>query len=166
MKPPAIALEDIRALGEPCLRLTVPESWQDANAHMNIRWYVVIFDDAGDVLHDRLGLTPGFHRANQTGTMDLEHHINYVGEVMPGEEVSVYVRYVAASEKRLHYLMFLVNESRGRLAAIFECMNAFADLKTRRLAPFPRKTALRISAAIQQHERLHWAPPVSGAMKA
>jgi hypothetical protein len=44
---------------------------------MNMRWYVAIFDDAGDELHERVGLTPEFHRAHQTGTVDLEHHTHF-----------------------------------------------------------------------------------------
>lgn len=29
---------------------------------MNMRWYLAIFDDAGDILHLRLGVTPEYHR--------------------------------------------------------------------------------------------------------
>jgi acyl-CoA thioester hydrolase len=165
VKPPSLAVESIRELGEPYLRLTVPENWQDGNGHMNVRWYMVIFDDAGDVLHERTGLTPAYHREHTTGTMDLEHHFHFVGEVMPGETVSVYVRYVAKSAKRLHYLMFLVNETRRKLAAIFECINAFVDLKSRRTAPFPEVATERMASEIESHARLDWPPPVCGAMK-
>ena len=164
MKPPSLAVESIRSLGEPYLRLTIPESWQDSNGHMNVRWYMVIFDDAGDVLHERLGLTPEFHREHGSGTMDLEHHFNFLGEVMPGETVSVYARYVAASPKRLQYQLFLVNETRGKLAAIFECINAFTDLKTRRMAAFPEMVVRRMSQEIQAHSQLSWPAPVCGAM--
>lgn len=166
MKPPRIAIEKILALGSPCLRVTVPESWADSNGHMNIRWYIVVFDDAGDDLHERIGLTPDFHRRHRTGTMDLEHHTNFVNEIMPGESVAVYARLVARSPKRLHYLMFLVNETKGKLAAIFECMNAFADLTIRKTAPFPAEIQAKIDAWLDRDANLDWPPPVSGAMQA
>src|ERR1700726_3010406 len=134
MKPPPVAVESILVLEPPALRTLVPDSWVDANAHMNMRWYVALFDDAGDELHERIGLTPEFHRRHQTGTVDLEHHTHFLNEVMPGDCIAVYIRLVARSSKRLHYLMFLVNETRGKLAAIFECMNAFADLTIRKTA--------------------------------
>jgi acyl-CoA thioester hydrolase len=166
LKPPAIAIGKILALGPPCLRLTVPESWVDSNGHMNIRWYIAVFDDAGDDLHARIGLTPDFHRKHRTGTMDLEHHTHFVNEIMPGDRVVVYARLVARSPKRLHYLMFLVNETKGKLAAIFECMNAFADLTIRKTAPFPAEILVKIDDWLERNVSLDWPPPVSGAMQA
>ena len=75
-------------------------------------------------------------------------------------------RLVARSAKRLHYLMFLVNESHGKLAAIFECMNAFTDLSIRRTAPFPTEIAGKIDAWLARDTALDWPAPGSGAMQA
>lgn len=166
MKPPEIPFEKILTLAPPCLRMTVPDAWRDDNGHMNVRWYVAIFDDASDVLHADLGLTPEYHRGHGSGTFDLEYHVQFLSEVMPGEQVAVYVRYVAQSAKRLHYVMFLVNESRGRLAATLECLNAFADLKVRRTAPWPAEAAARIAAGVEASHRLDWPAPLCGAMQA
>jgi len=166
VKPPALAVESIPALRPPSLRIAVPNAWADTNGHMNMRWYVALFDDAGDELHERVGLTPVFHRARRTGTVDLEHHTNFLNEVMPGHTVAIYSRLVARSPKRLHYLMFLVNETTGKLAAIFECMNAFLDLQTRRAAPFPPEVLARIDAWLERDSKLDWPPPVSGSMQA
>jgi acyl-CoA thioester hydrolase len=165
MKPPSIPLEKILALEPVCLRLTVPESYRDPNGHMNMRWYIAIFDDAGDHLYLRLGLTPEYHRQHGTGTFDLEHHTHFLSEVVPGDRVAVHVRIVAQSARRMHYLMFMVNETRGKLAAIFECMTAFADLKVRRTAPFPREIAAKIEADVAAGATLDWPAPVCGAMQ-
>jgi acyl-CoA thioester hydrolase len=165
MRPPAIPLEKITALEPACLTMTIPESYRDENGHMNMRWYLAIFDDAGEVLHERLGLTPEYHRAHRTGTVDLEHHVHYISEVMPGERVSVYVRCVAWTPKRLHYLMFMVNETTGRLSAIFECINAFLNAIERKTAPFPPEIAAKVAEAVSYGARLNWPPPVCGAMR-
>ncbi len=165
MRPPQIPLDKVIGLQPVCLRFTVPESYRDDNGHMNMRWYLAIFDDAGEVLHERLGLTPAYHRAHGTGTVDLEHHVHYLSEVMPQDEVAVYVRCVAWSPKRLHYLMFMVNESRRRLASIFECINAFMNAVERKTAPFPPEVAEKISAAVAAGAALDWPPPVCGAMQ-
>jgi acyl-CoA thioester hydrolase len=158
MKPPVIPLENIRLLDPPCLRMRVPAAYADANGHMNMRWYVAIFDDAGDELHARLGI--------HEGTVDLEHHTWFVSEVLPGDEISVYARLVAHSPKRVHYLMFLVNETRSRLAAVFECMNACLDRHLRKTVPFPPEIAARVAALEAAHESLDWRPPVCGAIEA
>jgi acyl-CoA thioester hydrolase len=166
VKPAPIALELITALAPASLRVVVPASWADANGHMNMRWYVVLFDDAGDELHERMGLTPGFHASHRTGTVDLEHHTNFLHEVMPGDSVAVYSRLVARSARRVHYVMFLVNESKGKLAATFECMNAFLDLNTRKTTPFPPEIGEKIDHWLADTSALAWSPPVSGAMRA
>ncbi len=165
MKPPDVALDNILALHPPSLRTVVPESWADTNGHMNMRWYIALFDDAGDELHERIGLTPAFHRLHGTGTVDLEHHTHFLREVMPGDAVTVYSRLVARSPKRVHYLMFLVNETTGKLAAIFECMNAFLDAKVRRTAPFPPGIQQKIDEWLDRDTRLSWPAPVSGSMQ-
>jgi len=165
VKPPVIPLEEITALEPCCLRLTIPDAYRDENGHMNMRWYLAIFDDAGEVLHERLGLIPEYHRVRRTGTVDLEHHIHFLSEVMPLDRVAVYVRCVASSPKRLHYLMFMVNETRGRLASIFECINAFMNATERKTAPFPQEIAERIAEAVAGGASLDWPPPVCGAMR-
>ena len=166
MKPPGIPLEKIVALAPACLHMVVPEAYRDENGHMNMRWYLAIFDEAGDTLHERIGLTRDYHRQHGTGTFDLEHHLHFLSEVNPGEGISVYMRFVARSPKRLHYLMFMVNETRGQLASIFECMNAFVDFGTRKTAPFPAEIAGRIDSILEAHRKLDWPAPVSGSMQA
>jgi acyl-CoA thioester hydrolase len=166
MKPPRVPLEKILALGPPCFEMTVPEEYRDQNGHMNMRWYLGIFDDAGDRMYLTLGLTPEYHRAHGTGSFDLEHHLHFLSEVMPADRLAVYARFVGLTAKRMHYLLFMVNETRGALASIFECVNSFADLSTRKTAPYPPDIAATIAARVAAHSRLDWPPPVCGAMHA
>ena len=166
MKPPPIPLEKIEALEPVCLRATVPDSYRDSNGHMNVRWYIALFDDAGDTLHDWMGLTPTYHAAHGTGTFDLEYHVNFISEVLPGEQTAIYVRLVAYSAKRLHYVMFLVNATRRKLAATLECINSFADLRNRRTAAWPAEVAAKLAAAVEADRCLDWTAPLSGTMRA
>jgi acyl-CoA thioester hydrolase len=166
MKPPIVPLDKVSELAPACLRMTVPETYRDENGHMNMRWYLAIYDDAGYPLQERLGLSQEYHAQHGTGGFDLEHHIHYLREVLPGDEVSVYARLVQRTGKRIHYLMFLVNETRGTLASIFECVNSFADMRARRTAPYPPDIAARIDAVIARHASLEWPAPVCGVMRA
>jgi acyl-CoA thioester hydrolase len=165
MRPPAIPIDKITALAPACLRMTVPAEWADFNGHMNMRWYLAVYDDAGDVWHDRMGLTAEFHKPRNTGTVDFEHHIHFLNEVMPGDTIAVYVRVAAFTPKRVHYLLFMVNETRGKLASIFECMNGFMDRTLRKTAPFPAEIAGRLQAEAEKSEALDWPPPLCGAMR-
>jgi acyl-CoA thioester hydrolase len=163
MKPPAIPLEQITALTF-LLRVVVPPEYQDENRHMNVRGYMAIFDDAGYPLVAGFGITPDYHAAHGTGGFDLEHHLHYLNEVHIGDTVAVYSRLHSRSAKRVHYMMFMVNETRATVAATFECVNSFADLAQRRTAPYPPEIAARIDAQLAHDQALAWALPLCGVM--
>jgi acyl-CoA thioester hydrolase len=97
--------------------------------------------------------------------MDLEHHTWFVSEVLAGSQLCIYARMVARSAKMMQYLMFMVNETTGRVAAHFECVNALVDLQERKTAPYPAEIAARIDALLAEQNQLDWSPPVSGAMR-
>ena len=165
MKPPPVALKDVRSC-ELLLTLDIPPAFEDENGHMNVRHYLSVFDDAGYPLVAALGMTPEFHRAHGTGAFDLEHHMHFLNEVRVEDRVSVYGRLVGASSKRIHYVMFMVNDTRDLLAAVFECVNSFADLRQRRTAPYPPEVAQAIHEMLARHQALNWEPPLCGVMSA
>jgi len=163
MKPPQLALEDITAL-RPLARVTVPPDYRDLNDHMNVRYYMAIFDEAGYPMYDILGLTLDFLKPRNGGGFDLEHHLSYLNEVLIGDEVAVYLRMVRRTAKRMHYLMFMVNATRGQLAAIFECVNSYADLSARKTAPWPPEIAVMLDKLVAESDALTWPAPVCGVM--
>jgi acyl-CoA thioester hydrolase len=165
MKPPTISTSDVTTL--PFVyTLTIPDAYRDENGHMNMRWYLHIYDDAGYPLFALFGLTPEYHQQHGTGGYDLEHHIHYLREIYAEDTVEVYARVLARSAKRVHYMMFMVNQTQGTVASTFECVNAFADLSVRRMAPFPDDVASRIDGVIAQHRLLDWEAPTCGSMGA
>ena len=115
-------------------------------------------------MFDLFGLSEQHYRDNRAGGFDLEHHIHYLNEVHIGDSVACYGRLLDRSAKRLHYMLFMVNETRGLLASTFECVNSYADLTTRRTAPYPPHIAAQIDAMLTTHQELTWIPPVCGSM--
>ena len=126
----------------------------DHFGHMNVRWYLSIYDEAGDNMYLLYGQTPAYYREYQAGGFDLEHHIRYLAEVRIGDTIAVRARLLNRTAKRIHYMMFMVNETRGVLSSTFECVNSHADLKQRRTAPYPDFIAQQIDAFIEQHRQL------------
>lgn len=165
MKPQPIAVEDVRQTMH-VYQTTIPPEYEDSNGHMNVRYYMAIFDDAGYPMIREFGLTPEYLEARGEGGFDLEHHLHYLNEVHIGDNVSVYVRIVGLTLKRVHYLMLMVNESRDNVAAIFECVNSYADLRARKTAPYPPEIAARMRAVLEHHQALAWDAPVCGVMSA
>lgn len=164
-RPPTITPEQLESL--PIVyRAVIPPEYRDHMDHMNVRWYMVLYDEAGDEMYKLYGQTMEYYREYGTGGFDLEHHIRYLAEVRIGDTVSIRARLLARTAKRLHYMMFMVNETRGVVASTFECVNSHADLKQRRTAPYPDFIAAQIDTLIAQHSQLDWDAPVIGGMGA
>lgn len=161
--PPTISLGQLAPL-PAVYRAVIPPAYEDQNGHMNMRWYLAVYDEAGDAMYPMLGLTADYFASSGMGGFDLEHHLWYPAEVRIGDTVVIRARILARSAKLFHYLMFMVNETRGVLSSLFECVHAHADLRQRRTAPFPPQVAARIDALIAAHHALTWPAPVSGSM--
>jgi acyl-CoA thioester hydrolase len=166
VKPPHLTPEQIRESGPPCYETVARAEWTDRNDHVNIRYLVAVFDDAGDAFYPTVGLGDADHRGRASGTMDLEHHIHFVREVRCGDRLAIYLRIVGVGLKRFHYVMFLVNQSTGQVSSIFECVNTFVDLATRKTAPWPDDVRSALLALLERHNALSWQPPVCGSMSA
>jgi acyl-CoA thioester hydrolase len=166
VKAPHLTSEQIQELKPPCYQTVARPEWTDRNQHVNIRYFAAVFDDAGDAFYPAVGLGDCDHRSRRSGTMDLEHHTHFIHEVRPGDRLAVYLRIVGVSVKRFHYLMFLWNESTGRLASIFECVNTFVDLTGRRSAPWPEEIRAALESLRDRHRGLPWAAPACGSMSA
>ena len=70
----------------------LPE-WIDWNGHMNLAYYVVLFDRATDLLFDELGLGLDYRRIEEKGTFVVETHIRYERELLVGEGEEVRQRF-------------------------------------------------------------------------
>ena len=152
VKPPRLTSEQIQELGQPCYETVARAEWIDRNDHVNIRYFVTVFDDAGDAFYPAVRLGDAGHRSRESGTMDLEHHTHFVREVRLGDRLAVYLRIVGVGPKRFHYVMFLLNQSTRELAAIFECVNTFVDLNGERVLPGRRMFAQRCCRSLRHTE--------------
>ena len=58
----------------------------------------------------------------------------------------------------------MVNETHDRLASTIEALVAYADLRVRRIAPFPPELTARLNEMLTEHAAIDWQPPLSGIM--
>src|SRR5262245_9079791 len=102
MRSPTLSLDLLVPLPVVYQRV-IPLEYRDAMDHMNVRWYMVLYDEAGDQMYQLYGQTPEYFRANQAGGFDLEHHVRYLAEVRIGDTVAIRARLLNRTAKRLHY---------------------------------------------------------------
>lgn len=146
-------------------RKTIPADYQDLMGHMNIRWYFDLFARSGRKFFKFHGLDEDYFRDGQFGVFALKHFIQYYAEVHVGHAVAIHARLVARSDRRFHFILFMINETTGQLASTFEALITHADLKIRRAAPMPVEITEKFDATLAELQTLDWEPPVSGAIK-
>lgn len=133
-------------------------AWIDGNDHMNMAYYVVMFDLATDVIWDALGIGIAYKRATRCGTFAAEAHILYEQEMRVGERGRVHSRLLGADSKRLHVTHELYRETDGKRAAAQEFLFLHVDLEARRVIPWPAEIFGRLQEGVRAHAAL---PPLT-----
>ena len=146
-------------------RQIIPPEYRDEMGHMNVRWYLSLFDEGGWAFFDDLGMTRAYYAANDAGAFALKQFIHYLAEVHIGETVAVHMRVLGRSARRIHSMGYLVNETTGRIAATIEELGSHADLSTRRTSAFPEQIAAQIDARLARDQALSWASQTSGVIQ-
>ncbi len=146
-------------------RATIPETYLDAMGHMNVRWYLALFDEAAMGFFASFGLTHTYFVEEKSGVFALQQFIHYRAEVHVGERVAIRARILGRSAKRIHFMYFMINETTGKLACTVETLTSHADLNARRTSPFPAHIAAKIDAILTKNNHLDWNAPISGAIK-
>jgi acyl-CoA thioester hydrolase len=130
---------------------TVRPEWIDYNGHMNVAYYVLVFDHATDALFDALGLGADYRHETELSLFAVESHILYTRELALGDPVRVESRILGVDGKRLHFGHEMLH---GWRAATIELMAVHVDLATRRTAPFPADRLAAIEQAAAAHAAL------------
>jgi acyl-CoA thioester hydrolase len=146
------------------LRMAIPPEWEDRNGHVNVQFYVALYELGGWVVLEQAGVDEAWFEQRNISVFDLEHHVRYRSEVLTGDEVLTYNRLLSRNDKSFHGMYFIVNQTRGRLAATLEYVSACVDMRTRRIAPFPEALAAILDGVLEKHKALGWAAPVCGLM--
>jgi len=115
----------------------IVKDWIDYNNHMNVSYYLLIFDKYGaDILNDTFKM--GEHSAKTTGksTMIVESHITYNQELKMNDEVDVNLVFFDHDKKRLQYKMEMIHKQKQYLASTIEVLALYVDLNTRKVSEF------------------------------
>lgn len=165
MQIKAPSVEQVRQLPN-LLTMNVPKDWEDLNGHVNVQHYLGVYNLTGPALFELMGIDENRFVVDRIGFFELEHHTWFLNEIMVGDAISAYMRFVGISAKRFHGLMYIVNDSRSVIASALEFVTSGADLKTRRSAELSLDVAAKVRDLIDEHRRLDWSPSLSGALKA
>ena len=127
------------------------KEWTDYNRHLNVAFYVHVFDIAADIMLDNFKM--GGHSAKQDKktTFVAEMHTTYKQEVRLGEEVETYLTYVDHDKKRIHYKLSMFHKEKKYLAATNEVLSLYVDLSQRKVVEFDKDRLKLMDVSIKEN---------------
>lgn len=134
--------------------LKVLPEYIDANGHMNVGYYNVIFDIALDRVCGPLDLSWEYVKNTNQSTFVLETHVCYLQEVVEGDPLRFTWQLLGHDAKRIHYFMQMLHAEKGYVAATSEQILTYVDLTTRKTAPFPEAHQARFREIYAGHSKL------------
>ena len=114
----------------------VMKEWTDYNGHLNVAYYIRIFDIAADVMLDNFKMGGESAKKDKRTTFVAEMHTNYSQEVKLGEEVETHLSYIDHDKKRIQYKLSMFHKEKKYLAATNEVLSLYIDLSQRRVTEF------------------------------
>ena len=114
----------------------IKKEWTDYNRHMNVAYYIHVFDIAADVMLDNFKMGGKSAKKDKKSTFVVEMHTHYNQEVKLGEEVETHIAYVDHDKKRIHYKLSMFHKEKKYLAASNEVLSLYVDLSKRKVVEF------------------------------
>jgi acyl-CoA thioester hydrolase len=129
------------------------KEWTDYNHHMNVAYYVLIFDLYGaEVLMTKFKMGEHSAKTTKKSTMVVESHITYNQEVNEEDEVNVNLIYFDHDKKRLQYKFEMIHKEKKFLASTMEFLYLYVDLSERKVAEFEEEKIMLMSDFIKKNK--------------
>ena len=117
--------------------------WTDYNGHMNLAFYIHLFDQGWDVLLDKFEMGGESAKTEKRSTFAVESHTKYIQEVNEGDEVDINLLFLDRDVKRMVYQLEIFNKNGNYRAATTEVCSLYVNLDTRRVTEIePHKQKL------------------------
>ena len=114
----------------------IKKEWTDYNNHMNMAYYVLVFDQVWELILEKFKMGEKSARTVGMSTMVVETHTTYNNEVKEGEEVEINLTFFDHDKKRLHFKMEMIEKSSNKLSATIEMLSLYINLKARKVSEF------------------------------
>ena len=99
------------------------KDWTDYNEHMNMAYYVLIFDKAWEIILEKFKMGEHSAKTTKKSTMVVETHTTYNNEVKQGDDVEIVLTHFDHDRKRLHFKMEMYEKSKKTLSATIEMLS-------------------------------------------
>ena len=130
----------------------IKKEWTDYNNHMNMAYYVLVFDQVWEIILEKFKMGENSAKTNNMSTMVVETHTTYNNEVKEGDEVEINLTFFDHDKKRLHFKMEMYEKSKKTLSATIEMLSLYIDLNLRKVAEFEEEKTKIMDEFINQNK--------------
>ena len=131
---------------------TVKSEWTDYNSHMNLAFYIHLFDTAWEILLEKFNMGEESSIKQKKSTFAVESHTTYDQEVKVGEEVYINLVFLDHDKKRIVYKLEMIHKEKKYLAATSEILSLYVDLNKRRVTEFEQEKSDLMDNFIEQNK--------------
>ena len=114
----------------------IQKEWTDYNDHLNMAYYVLIFDKAWEVVLEKFKMGESSAKTTKMSTMVVETHTTYNSEVKEVDEVEIVLTFFDHDKKRLHFRLEMYEKKTNKLSATIEMLSLYINLNERKVAEF------------------------------
>lgn len=139
---------------------TVDQEWVGANGFMGVAYYVYAFDNLSPWVHRQVGLTRAYRTETQTSTFVLEANLVVERPLRGGDPIRLTSQLLAFDAKRVQVISAIHHATEGWLAATYEVIVLFVDMRARRSMAMPDWLQARFGKVLEAHSRLPMPPQV------
>ena len=128
------------------------KEWVDYNNHLNMAYYVLIFDQACEVLLEKFKMGAVSAENERRSTMVVETNTRYIGEVKEGDEVDIMLTFFDHDKKRLHLSLDMIEKQTNKISASIEWLSLYVNLETRKVTEFENEKVIIMNDFIKQNK--------------
>ncbi len=143
------------------LQTDVRPDWIDYNNHMNVAYYVMVFDQAMDEFLNLYGLGKVYTLGGHGSVFALQNHVHYMREVSVGTRLGVNLQLLDLDAKRIHVFFRMRDLSNDQVVSTSEFLCIHVNVQTRRSAVFPAPQRQQLDVLFKDHSKLT-KPEVAG----
>ena len=130
----------------------VKAEWTDYNGHMNLAFYIHIFDTSWEILLEKFNIGEESAINQKKTTFAVESHTTYDKEVKAEVEVDINLLFLDFDKKRLVYKLEMIHKKEKYLVATTEVCSLYVDLENRRVTEFEDEKRILISDFILKNK--------------
>tara|TARA_Y100000590_G_scaffold13698_1_gene16534 strand:+ start:2303 stop:2770 length:468 start_codon:yes stop_codon:yes gene_type:complete len=117
----------------------VKAEWADYNGHMNLAYYIHLFDGAWEILLGNFNIGEESAKVEKKTTFAVESHTTYDKELKVGDEVDLNLLFLDRDKKRIVYKLEMKHKQEQYLASTTEVCSLYVDLGERRVIEFEKE---------------------------